>query len=107
MNYDQSFFEVWNYLFLFMSLSIMAVFTIDMIGHQNKTISAKLFQYTVLAGTVVGELAVKLIPSTGNELKLAIACILTLAISIYLPLKLRATDPEVKRRRGNGQGSPL
>lgn len=105
MNYQQSFFEVWNYVFLFMSLATAAIFTIDMIGQRSKSISTDVYQYTVLAGTAAGELTFSLVPFTSINLKLAIAIFLTLAISIYLPLKFRTTDPPVTRRRTNGQGS--
>lgn len=102
MNTQQSVFELWNYTFLFMTLSTLAAFIVDMLGHRTKTISSNLFSLAVLAGITVGELCVSFIPLASLDVRLAIAVLLCIVVSAGIPWKFRTTDPVVKSRRANG-----
>ncbi len=98
MNTQQSVFELWNYSFLFMTLSTLTVFIIDMLGHKTKTISSNLFSLTVLISILFGELVVSFLPIENLNIQLAISVFVILVLSTLIPLKFRTTDPESKRR---------
>jgi hypothetical protein len=102
MNTQQSVFEIWNYTFLFMTLSTIAAFIVDMLGHRTKTISSNLFSLAVLAGITLGELCVSFIPLASLDVRLAIAVLLCIGVSVVIPWQFRTTDPLVKSRRANG-----
>src|SRR5690606_29185412 len=102
MNTQQSVFEIWNYSFLFMTLSTIAAFIVDMLGHRTKSISSNVFSVAVLAGITVGELCVSFIPLASIDVRLAIAVLLCIGVSVVIPWKFRTTDPVVKSRRANG-----
>lgn len=97
---QQTFFELWHYTFLFVSLSTLAVFTVDMIGHSTKTMSTTLFTLAAIAGFTAGELCLNFGPVFDPTIRMTISISLTLAVSILISLKFRTTDPEVKRRCG-------
>ncbi len=99
MSTSQSVWAVWNYSLFFMTLSTIAVFTIDMLGHKTKSISSNLFSLTVVLGIVAGELVITYLPLTNFNSALGIGSLLCLAVSIILPLKYRTTDPVTHRNR--------
>jgi len=95
---QQSVFELWNYTFLFMTISTLCTFMIDMIGHRTKTISSNVFGLTVLIGVTLSELFISFAPIDNLNLRLSIAIVLCIGIAIFMPLKFRTTDPEIKKR---------
>lgn len=101
MNHHQSVFELWNYTFLFMTLATITTFIVDMIGHRTKTISSNVFSMAVLIGIAIGEMSVSFIPISNVELKLAIAVLLTILVSVFIPLKFRTKDPELTKSRAS------
>ena len=78
----------------------MAVFTVDMIGHQTKTLSMFVFIFAATAGFLVGELCLTLGSSLGENTNMALSIFLTLTVSILVALKLRIADPIVTAKRG-------
>ena len=98
MNNHQSVFELWNYTFLFMTLSTLSAFTVDIIGHRTRTISSTAFTFTVLAGISISELVMNYAPDSNFNLKLAIAILLSIIISVLIPLKFRTIDPETPKK---------
>lgn len=97
MNAQQSVFELWNYTFLFMTVSTLAAFIVDMIGHKTKTISSIVFSLAILAGMTTGEV-ISISPISDLNLKLAIAILLSISISVLIPWKFRTTDPEIHKK---------
>ena len=98
MNTQQSVFELWNYSFLFMTLSTLTIFTIDMLGHKTKTISSNLFSVSILISILLGELIVSFMPIENLNIRLATSVFVILVLSTLMPLKFRTTDPVSKRR---------
>lgn len=94
---NQSIFELWNYIFLFMTISALSAFMIDMIGHSTKTISSNVFSFTILAGVSLSELFISFAPIADLHLRLAISIVVSIIIGIVIPLKFRTIDPEVKK----------
>lgn len=88
-------FSLWNYSFLFITISTLCVFTVDMIGHKTKTISANLFTIAIVIGLVVGELGLMIGFFSDRNIQMTLAILLTTAVSIVIPLKYRTIDPEV------------
>jgi hypothetical protein len=91
-------FSLWNYTFLFLTLSTLCVFTVDMIGHKTRTISALIFSISVLISVIIGELCVTLGLNTNHEFWLIVSILLTLLFSILIPIKFRTIDITVSKR---------
>jgi hypothetical protein len=99
MTDQQTIFEMWNFTFLFVSLSMLTVFTVDMIGHSTKTISTNVYTLAAIAGFSAGELCFSFGPIFDLNTRMVISIVLTLVVSTLIPLKFRTTDQEIPNRR--------
>ena len=91
-------FSLWNYIFLLLTLSTLCVFIVDLIGHKTKTISGSLFSMVVFLAILIGEFCMTFGPFTDHIIQLVVAIILTVTVSIILPIKLRKKDAVITKR---------
>lgn len=94
-------FSLWNYIFLLLSISTLCVFIVDLIGHKTKTISGNLYSIAVLVAILIGELSLTFGPFSDHNIQLAVAIILTIIVSIILPVNYRKTDSVIIKRVRN------
>tara|TARA_R110002167_G_scaffold19921_9_gene73038 strand:+ start:456 stop:779 length:324 start_codon:yes stop_codon:yes gene_type:complete len=91
-------FALWNYSFLLLTISIHCVFLVDLIGHKTKTISATVFSMAVVLAVLIGELCLSFGPFFDHNIQLTTAIILTIIVSIIVPIKYRLVDLVVTKR---------
>lgn len=91
-------FSLWNCIFLLLTISTLCVFIVDLIGHKTKTISGNLYSMAVLIAMFIGELCIIFNPFSDHNIQLAIAILLTILVSIIIPVKFRKTDPVITKR---------
>ncbi len=96
----QNVFAIWNYGLTFTSFAVMAVFVVDMIGHNTKSISTWAFSWASIAGIIVGEAAMILWRLYELPNAMPIACIASIIAAVAIAVMLQTKDPEVEKRRG-------
>jgi len=97
----QNAFEIWNYGLTFSSVAVLAVFVIDMIGHNTKTLTASAFSWASLTGILVGEICLTLFELYSLPAAIPVAFIASIVSSMLVALMLQTKDPEVEKRRFN------
>lgn len=96
---SQNMFELWNYSLTFISLTVLAVFVVDMIGHSTKTITTLAFTWATIVGTIVGEITMTLMAMYSLPAPIPVACIASIVTAVILALMLQTKGPEVEKRR--------